>query len=167
MVFGAALLLVATVLMLVYERASVVLAIIATALLTLPGIFLALWLTRTELDLSSMMGLTMVIGIVTEVAVFFFAEVDTRSEVTPGDLRHAAHMRLRPILMTSTIAILALSPLALGLGTGSAMQRPLAITIIAGLVVAVPLVLLVMPLLFLRFDSWKRPTKLTPAGDSA
>lgn len=167
-VFGAALLLVATVLMFVYERASVVLALLSTALLTLPGIFLALWLTKTELDLSSMMGLTMVIGIVTEVAVFFFAEVDTRrSEVTLSDLRHAAHMRLRPILMTSTIAILALSPLALGLGTGSAMQRPLAITIIAGLVVAVPLVLLVMPLLFLRFDSWKRPSRLTRAGDSA
>ena len=69
-------------------------------------------------------------------------------------------MRLRPILMTSSIAILALMPLALGLGAGSEMQRPLAITIISGLVVAVPLVLLGMPSLFLFYDRlaqrWRR-----------
>lgn len=152
LVFGAALLIVATLLMFLYERASIVLAILSTVLLTLPGVFLGLWVTGTELDLSSMMGLTMVIGIVTEVAVFYFAELDTRKAIGAGDLAHAARMRLRPILMTTSIAILALMPLALGLGAGSEMQRPLAITIISGLVIAVPLVLLGLPALFLTYD---------------
>ena len=61
-------------------------------------------------------------------------------------------MRLRPILMTTLIAILALAPLALGIGTGSSMQTPLAIAIISGLIAALPLVLLLMPALYLRFD---------------
>lgn len=160
LVFIAALLIVATLLMFLYERAAIVLAILSTVLLTLPGVFLGLWITGTELDLSSMMGLTMVIGIVTEVAIFYFAELDTGKEISAGELMHAARMRLRPILMTSSIAILALMPLALGLGAGSEMQRPLAITIISGLVVAVPLVLLGMPSLFLFYDRlprrWRR-----------
>lgn len=152
LVFIAALLIVATLLMFLYERTAIVLAVLSTVLLTLPGVFLGLWLTGTELDLSSMMGLTMVIGIVTEVAVFYFAELDTSREIGAAELVHAARMRLRPILMTSSIAILALMPLALGLGAGSEMQRPLAITIISGLVVAIPLVLLGMPTLFLLYD---------------
>ena len=152
MVFLAALLLLATLLMYLYERPGVVISILATALLSLTGVFAGLWLTGTELDLSSMMGLTMVIGIVTEVAIFFFAEIDTTGEIGARQLREAMQARLRPILMTSSIAILALLPLALGIGAGSEMQRPLAITIIAGLVTAVPLVLLVMPALFLVAD---------------
>ena len=152
LVFLGALLLVSTLLMFLYERPAIVLSIILTALLTLPGVFIGLWLTGTELDLSSMMGLTMVVGIVTEVAVFFFAELDTGAAIGHSDLLRATEARLRPILMTSAIAILALAPLALGIGTGSEMQRPLAITIISGLFIAVPLVLLVMPSLFLVFD---------------
>lgn len=151
-VFVSALLIVATLLMFLYERAAIVVSILATALLTLPGVFVGLWITGSELDLSSMMGLTMIIGIVTEVAVFYFAELDTQGDIGTDDLLRAARMRLRPILMTSTIAILALMPLALGIGSGSEMQRPLAITIISGLLVAVPLVLLVMPALFLVLD---------------
>lgn len=54
---------------------------------------------------------------------------------------------MRPILMTSIIAILALMPLALGLGTGASLQQPLAIALISGLVLAVPIVLIVMPAL--------------------
>ncbi|MEP6632865.1 MAG: efflux RND transporter permease subunit [Luteimonas sp.] len=151
-VFVSALLIVATLLMFLYERVAIVVSILGTALLTLPGVFLGLWITGSELDLSSMMGLTMIIGIVTEVAVFYFAELDTTGEIDTDSLLRAARMRLRPILMTSTIAILALMPLALGIGSGSEMQRPLAITIISGLLVAVPLVLLVMPALFLILD---------------
>lgn len=157
LVFTAALLLVATLLMFLYERVAVVLAILCTVLLTVPGVFLALWLTGTELDLSSMTGMTMVVGIVAEVAIFYFAELDTRAAIGPAQLVHAARMRLRPILMTSSIAILALLPLALGLGAGAQMQRPLAITIIAGLLLAVPLVLICMPLLFLLFDRFGKP----------
>lgn len=63
-------------------------------------------------------------------------------------LTTAGLARLRPILMSAVIAILALSPLALGLGQGSAMQRPLAIAIISGLLAGAPLVLMVLPALF-------------------
>lgn len=153
LVFAAALLIVSTLLMFLYERVAIVAAIMGTVLLTLPGVFLGLWLTGTELDLSSMIGLTMIIGIVTEIAIFYFTEVDSAGEIGHQQLKHAAAMRLRPILMTSLIAILALMPLALGLGSGSEMQRPLAITIISGLLTAVPVVLLVMPVLFVFIDS--------------
>src|SRR2546423_1677200 len=93
-----------------------------------------------------MMGLTMIVGIVAEIAVFFFSELDHEGE--RAALLVAGRRRLRPILMTSLIAILALMPLALGLGTGSAMQTPLAIAIISGLVAALPLVLIVMPVFY-------------------
>ena len=152
LVFIAALLLVGVSLMFLYERTAIVVAILATSLLTIPGVLFGLWITGSELDLSSMIGLTMVVGIVTEVAIFFFAEIDTHQPIGTTELSGAAAARLRPILMTTSIAILALLPLALGLGEGAEMQRPLAITIISGLLFAVPLVLLVMPSLFCMLD---------------
>lgn len=168
LVFVGALLLVAVCLMFLYERLAIVVAILATSLLTIPGVLLVLWISGSELDLSSMIGLTMVVGIVTEVAVFFFAEIDTRRPIGMQELSGAAAARLRPILMTTSIAMLALLPLALGWGEGAEMQRPLAITIISGLLFALPLVLLVMPGLFSRLDrlgstpSVAQPTPDTP-----
>ncbi|WP_347252804.1 efflux RND transporter permease subunit [Dokdonella sp.] len=152
LVFIGALLLVAVSLMFLYERTAIVVAILGTSLLTIPGVLFGLWITGSELDLSSMIGLTMVVGIVTEVAIFFFAEIDTRLPIGSPELSGAAAARLRPILMTTSIAMLALLPLALGLGEGAEMQRPLAITIVSGLIFAVPLVLLVMPGLFSLLD---------------
>lgn len=152
LVFIGALLLVAVTLMFLYERSAIVVAVLITSLLTLPGVFIGLWISGSELDLSSMIGLTMVVGIVTEVAIFYFAEIDTRLPIGTAELAGAAAARLRPILMTTSIAMLALLPLALGIGEGSEMQRPLAITIISGLLFAVPLVLLLMPSVFLVLD---------------
>jgi CzcA family heavy metal efflux pump len=148
-VFISAELLVCVMLMILYEDVCIVLSILVTTLLTLPGIFIGLFITNTELNISSMMGMTMVIGIVTEIAIFYFTEFNLLKEQSGDKLIHAGVMRMRPILMTSIIAILALSPLALGIGTGSAMQQPLAIAIISGLIVAVPLVLVVMPGMYL------------------
>ncbi|MBI5587364.1 MAG: efflux RND transporter permease subunit [Deltaproteobacteria bacterium] len=149
MVFVSAVLLVAILLLFLYERFAVVLSILFTALLSLSGSFLGLWLTGTELNISAMMGITMIVGIVTEIAVFYFAELDDYTVHEPGPLITAGTMRMRPILMTSLIAILALMPLGLKIGTGSAMQAPLAIAIISGLLLAVPLVLVLMPALYL------------------
>ncbi len=98
-----------------------------------------------------MMGMTMVVGIVTEVAIFYFSEYqDLRiAGVTVDEaLVEAGINRMRPIAMTTFAAIMALFPLALGLGQGAAMQQPLAIAIISGLAVQMPLVLLFMPVLF-------------------
>ena len=147
-VFAAALLLVAALLLYLYERWAVVLAILSTVMLSVAAVFLGLWVTGTELNITAMMGMTMIIGIVTEIAIFYFAELDTAVEPTADALIDAGRLRLRPILMTALIAILALMPLALGLGAGSAMQTPLAIAIISGLIAAVPLVLLLMPALY-------------------
>jgi multidrug efflux pump subunit AcrB len=120
----------------------------ATVLLSVAAVFVGLWVTGTELNISAMMGMTMIVGIVTEIAIFYFAELDTDAVADHDALVDAGAKRLRPILMTSLIAILALTPLALGIGTGSAMQTPLAIAIIAGLIAAVPNVLLIMPALY-------------------
>jgi multidrug efflux pump subunit AcrB len=97
-----------------------------------------------------MMGMTMVVGIVTEVAIFYFSEYEDL--LAKGSDSGAARLeagvnRFRPIAMTTLAAILTLLPLALGLGQGAAMQQPLAIAIISGLVVQMPLVLIAMPLL--------------------
>lgn len=157
-VFAAAVLLVALLLLFAFESWACAASVIAVILLAASGVFVGLWLTRTELNISALMGLTMVVGIVTELAVFYFAELDLKRRLSADDLVAAGQARLRPILMSALIAILALSPLALGLGEGSAMQTPLAIAIISGLIVGVPLVLLVLPALFAMLTS-RRPER--------
>lgn len=157
-VFAAAVLLVSTLLLYLYERWAIVAAVLATVGLSVAAVFVGLWVTGTELNISALMGLTMIVGIVAEIAVFFFAELTPDSiaggPVSAEALVTAGRRRLRPILMTALIAILALLPLALGLGAGSQMQTPLAIAIICGLVAALPLVLLVMPVCYRRFTQW-------------
>ncbi|MHB8354007.1 MAG: efflux RND transporter permease subunit, partial [Burkholderiales bacterium] len=97
-----------------------------------------------------MMGMTMIIGIVTEVAIFYFSEYRDLIRTMPPSqaLIDAGKNRMRPIAMTTFAAILTLLPLAFAIGQGSAMQQPLAVAIIAGLIVQLPLVLIVMPVLY-------------------
>jgi len=148
LVFAAAVLLVMVLLLFLYEQWAVVFSILATVLVAASTVFAGLLLTRTELNISSMMGLTMTVGIVAELAVFYFAELELDRVSPAAVLVAAGQRRLRPILMTTLIAILALLPLALGIGSGAEMQAPLAIAIIAGLAGALPLVLLAMPALY-------------------
>ena len=150
-VFGAAIALVFTLLLFLYERFRVALAVLAMPLLASGAVFIGLWVTGIELNISAMMGMTMIIGIVTEVAIFYVSEWQSlvRDEGMPFEraLIEAGRNRLRPIAMTTIAAILALLPLAFALGQGSAMQQPLAIAIISGLIVQLPLVLLLLPVL--------------------
>jgi len=146
-VFGAAAVLVFVLLLFIYERFAIAISIVATSLLSVPAVFVGLWLTGIELNITAMMGMTMVIGIVTEVGIFYFSE---QREVEAGRsadeaLVLAGQNRMRPIAMTTIAAILTLLPLAFAIGQGSEMQQPLAIAIISGLVVQLPLVLLAMP----------------------
>jgi CzcA family heavy metal efflux pump len=161
-VFMSAVLLVTVLLLYLYENILIVLSILFTTLLSLSGVFIGLWLTGTELNISSMMGMTMIIGIVTEIAIFYFAELNSHSQHTKKTLITSGIMRMRPILMTSIIAILALSPLALGIGIGASMQQPLAIAIIFGLIFAVPFVLLLMPALYLLLIKINNMGQKTP-----
>jgi CzcA family heavy metal efflux pump len=146
----AAIALVFTLLLFLYESFRVALTILAMPLLALPAVFAGLWLTGIELNISSMMGMTMIVGIVTEVAIFYFSELqDAENSMHLHDALHeAGQHRTRPIVMSTLAAILTLLPLALALGQGSQMQQPLAVAIIAGMLVQLPLVLLVMPVLY-------------------
>jgi multidrug efflux pump subunit AcrB len=146
----AAIALVFTLLLFLYESFRVALAILAMPLLAIGAVFVGLWITGIELNISAMMGMTMIVGIVTEVAIFYFSELEEVAGKLPlhEALLAAGQHRTRPILMSTLAAILTLSPLALALGAGSQMQQPLAVAIIAGMLVQVPLVLLVMPVLY-------------------
>ena len=144
-VFAAALLLAALLLTFLFERLVWTIAAIATVLLAAAAVLGGLWLTGIELNISALMGLTMVVGMVTELVIFFLAEIDPAVPVTLTGLRGVGARRLRPILMSALIAILTLSPLALGVSRGAGLQQPLATAIIFGLLAAVPLVLLFLP----------------------
>ncbi len=162
-VLAAAFALVFLVLLFLYERFSIAISIILMPLIAMSAVFIGLWLTGIELNISSMMGMTMIVGIVTEVAIFYFSEYyEQLKKGVPKDeaLAKAGTSRFRPIAMTTLAAILALLPLALNIGQGSAMQQPLAVAIISGLIVQMPLVLLVMPALFARITrEHDRPVK--------
>ncbi len=151
-VFASAVALVFVLLLFMYERFTVALSILLMPLLSLAAVFIGLRLTHVELNISSMMGMTMIVGIVTEVAIFYFSEYVTIRESGEADVADALVAaglnRMRPIAMTTLAAILALLPLAFAWGEGAAMQQPLAVAIVSGLLVQLPLVLLVMPVVF-------------------
>jgi len=150
-VFGAALTAVFVLLTFLYESLRIALAILVMPLLATCAVFVGLALTGIELNITSMMGMTMIIGIVTEVAIFFFSahgELVAEGMEPLRALVEAGRRRFRAIAMTTIAAILTLMPLALAIGEGSAMQQPLAVAVISGLLVQLPLVLLVMPSLY-------------------
>jgi len=153
-VFAAASALVFLLLLFMYESFRLALSILLTALLAVSTVFIGLWVTGTELNISAMMGMTMIIGMVTEVAIFYFSEQQelVQDIALPESIVQAGINRMRPITMTTLAAILTLLPLALAIGQGSEMQQPLAIAIISGLIFQLPLVLLVMPALFFAMN---------------
>lgn len=166
-VFASALLLAALLLTFLYERIGWTIAAATTVLLSAASVLIGLWITGIELNISALMGLTMVVGMVTELIIFFLAEIDTTQPVDSNVLQTAGEKRLRPILMSALIAILTLSPLALGLSRGAGLQQPLATAIIFGLIAAVPLVLLFLPALILVLDHLPRMAAQTLASRRA
>lgn len=158
-VFAAAAALVFLLLLYLYEDMLLALSIMTAPLLAVAAVFIGLWLSGTELNITAMMGMTMIIGIVTEVSIFYFSEYDVlraQGMARLDAIIRAGQIRMRPIAMTTFAAILALLPLALGIGQGAAMQQPMAIAIIAGLVVQLPLVLIIVPLLYDRLLHLRR-----------
>lgn len=125
--------------------------------LTLPpsqiGGLLLLRLTGTPLNISSIMGLIMLVGLVVKNGIIFIEyAAQLRLEGVPTlaeALATAGRVRLRPILMTSLTAIIALLPLALNLGSGAELQRPLAIAVIGGLSVSTLFTLFIVPVVHL------------------
>ncbi|WP_298670716.1 efflux RND transporter permease subunit [uncultured Sphingomonas sp.] len=148
-VFLAALIAEFILLLILYRRFATPLVIIGCSLLSTTAVFTALWLTGVDLNITALMGMTMIIGIGTEMAIFYVSEYEELARHMPhrDAAREASRNRLRPITMTTLAAILTLLPLALAIGSGAGIQQPLAIAIIAGLLLQYPLVLLAMPVL--------------------
>jgi CzcA family heavy metal efflux pump len=136
-------------LLFLYGRPGLAIIVMACSLFSATAVFIALWVCGVELNITAMMGMTMIIGMGTEMAIFYVSEYVTLARDLPPQeaLRIASRDRLRPITMTTLAAILTLLPLALALGQGAGIQQPLAIAIIAGLTLQYPLVLLVLPTL--------------------
>jgi multidrug efflux pump subunit AcrB len=133
-----------------YEGFLLPLIIIASSLISTSAVFFGLWMTGVELNITAMMGMVMIIGIATEMAVFLVSEYQALAkQMPPGQaIREAALNRMRPIAMSTLAMILALLPLGAAIsGSGDQMLQPLAIAIIAGVSVQLPLVLLAMPVL--------------------
>ena len=162
LVFVAALLLVALLITFLFEQPMWTIAAVGTVLLSAAAVLIGLWVTGIELNISALMGLTMVVGMVTELVIFLLAELDPSNPLDAAGLREAAGKRLRPIVMSALIAILTLSPLALGLSRGAGLQQPLATAIIFGLTAAVPLVLLFLPAALLALRSRKNGAVTAP-----
>jgi multidrug efflux pump len=156
-----------------------------TILSTLPaagvGALMALWLTDTELSVIAQIALVLLIGIVKKNAIMMidFALVSRRERgLTAQDAAYEASMvRFRPIMMTTMVAILAAVPIAVGLGEGSDLRRPLGIALIGGLLISQSLTLLSTPALYVifsclseRFSAWRarhRKVRVASAAESA
>ncbi len=152
-------------LLLLYERIRVAVAILLTTAVAIAAVMIGLRATGTELNISSMMGMVMIVGNVTEVAIFYYSEFEVLDPKSDRNIRliEAGTHRLRAITMTTLAAILALLPLALDLGHSAGMLRPLAIAIITGLAVQLPLVLILLPSLLTLFRLPKHSAQPIPA----
>lgn len=149
MILIAASLLVFGVILFLFKEFKVALLILLISVLGISGSYLALYFTGTALNVGSYTGLIMIVGIIGENAIFTFLQFkESLLEKSVDDsIIYSISTRLRPKLMTAFGAIIALSPLALGIGTGAQLHQPLAIAVIGGFIVALPLLLMVLPTL--------------------
>jgi hydrophobe/amphiphile efflux-1 (HAE1) family protein len=127
------------------------LAIVTGAVLALSGVLLALFITRKTLNVVSLMGMIMIVGIVAKNGILMLDAVE--DHLAAGDtlrqaLLRSGRRRFRPVLMTSLAAMLGMLPLALALGSGAELLQPLAIAVIGGLTVALLLSLIVTPTVY-------------------
>jgi CzcA family heavy metal efflux pump len=141
-------LLVFGVILFLFRHFRVALSILIIAVLGISGSYLGLYLTHTPLNVGSYTGLIMIVGIIGENAIFTFLQFRESWRISKDvdeAIIYSISTRLRPKLMTALGAIIALSPIALGIGTGAQLHQPLAIAVIGGFIIALPLLLIVLP----------------------
>jgi len=146
-------LLVFIVILFLFHRIKIALSIIFISVLGAAGCLLALLITGTPLNVGSYTGIIMIVGIIGENAIFTYNQYREALKTMDRDqsILFSIATRLRPKLMTASGAIIALLPLALGIGAGAQLHQPLAIAVIGGLIVALPLLLIVLPSLIRIF----------------
>jgi multidrug efflux pump subunit AcrB len=123
-------------------------AILSSALLSTSGVFIALLITRTTFNISSFMGMIMVIGIVAKNGILLLdADQKMRAVGLESEkaMLQAARRRLRPIVMTALATVAGMLPLAFAIGAGSQMLQPLAIAVIGGVLISMVLSLIITP----------------------
>jgi len=143
-----AIVLVFIVLLFEFRSFAAPLAILASALLSTAGVFLALIITRTTFNVASFMGMIMVIGIVAKNGILLLdADQKFRGLGLGAEdaMLQASRRRLRPIVMTALATVAGMLPLAFALGAGSQMLQPLAIAVIGGIMISMVLSLIITP----------------------
>ena len=158
----AASLLVFGVILFLFKDFEIAFVILLIAVLGISGSYMGLYFTHTALNVGSYTGLIMIVGIIGENAIFTFLQfkesLKTNQNVDEAII-YSISTRLRPKLMTAFGAIIALTPIALGIGTGAQLHQPLAIAVIGGFIIAMPLLLIVLPsLIRLLYSHKKLPT---------
>lgn len=140
-------LLVFCVILFLFRQIKAALLILIISVLGIAGSYIALMLTGTPLNVGSYTGLIMIVGIIGENAIFTFLQFkeSLRKDNVDDSIVYSISTRLRPKLMTALGAIIALTPLALGIGAGAQLHQPLAISVIGGFIIALPLLLIVLP----------------------
>jgi len=149
--FGLALILVYMILAAQFESFVHPFTILMSVPLALVGAVLALLLTGQGLNTMSLIGVVILVGIVVNdaiVKVDFIIQAQSRGLALRDAILEAGRVRLRPILMTTVTTVLGLTPMALGIGRGSGLRAPLAISVIGGLIVATGLTLIVVPVVY-------------------
>ena len=147
-VLALAIVLIFLVLLFEFRSYSAPIAILSSAVLSTSGVCLALLITRTEFNVSSFMGLIMVIGIVAKNGILLLDAnhkfLDAGMPIEEAMVQ-AGRRRLRPIVMTAMAAVAGMLPLALAIGAGSQMLQPLAIAVIGGILISMVLSLIITP----------------------
>ena len=164
-VFGLGVALVFTILVIHFTAWTPAVLILLTAPLSLGGALLLLRVTGADLNVSSAMGLILLVGLVVKNGIMLLdlsESLHARGEPFESAIVHAGAIRLRPILMTTLCTLFGLLPLALGLGPGADLQKPLAVAVIGGLALSTPVTLLVVPGLYAVLT--RRPRAAAPAS---